>query len=528
MDQYQCTNGRLADSRFMQALYHKAQASLCYSDDEYIRLNPDAAGLPLSPFEHCCRFALREQRKVSDFFDPAWYHRRYCAGIPDCNPVAHFFSYGIFTGLKGAPLSFGPELLARYAKRYFDRVEAVPFLELPWSAPLADNGGPLREQAHIVFVVHELLRTGASLTLLQAMQELAKKPGLTLWSLLMLPGPMEDDFRAASRALPMHEVRRATRFPMFSAMQIIQGFAALPGKQKCLVPNTITIPKYFSTLAGLAGIPAIPWIHELPGFLPFFWKNNEVDQLCREAAAVMTSSRFCGERLSSYLEEHEPPPAGLALEVTGTPVDAAAVKLTKAEAAAVRRSLALPAAGPLVLGCGYISKVKGTDIFARVAALAARRADVTFAWTGGASTDEDEALLEALREAARETGARLHFLGRVGEMWPLYACSSLFLCTSRVDSFPRVVVEAKLAGLPIVCLGGNNGAVECLNPPADAIVGREDPAALLQAVLQRLPQPGAPIRLPTPAPRPEFSPRAVADRVFEIISRRAFAGMCLH
>lgn len=528
MEQFEYTDNLLDDGRFVQALYRRAQASLCYSDAEYLKRNPDVAGLGLPPFVHCCHFALRQQRRVSEFFDPAWYQRHYCARLPGCNPVAHFFSYGIFNDFKGAPGAFGPASLAAYSKLYFERVEQLQWPELPWKTPPDAGKARLAEQTHLLFVVHEPLPTGATLTLLQAMRELAHRPGLTLWSLLMRPGPLESDFCAVSRVLAMPEIWPAFKFPMFAAMQILRAFAAMPGQNKCLVPNTITIPKYYSTLAMQAGVPVLPWIHELPGFLPFHWENNEIDKLCREVTAVMTSSRFCAEKLAAYLEEKGAQDgvgtSALSIEVTGTPVASAAVGLSKEEAAACRLAHGLPAKGPLVLGCGYVSRVKGTDIFAQVAELAADRKEVTFAWAGDVSLEEDRPLLESLREAAAKSGARLKFLGKVEEMWPLYAASSLFLCTSRVDSFPRVVVEAKLAGLPVVCLGGNNGAVDCLAEPADAVIYREDPAGLLQAVLERLPGQGQPDRLPSPVPNLDFSPRRVAERLCDIIKRRAFSG----
>ena len=523
MDQSEYTDKLLEDSRFMQALYHRAQASLCYSDAGYLELNPDVADMAISPFEHCCHFALRQKRRVSKYFDPVWYHRQYCAPLPACNPVVHFFSYGIFNDFKGSPATFDSDLLSNYSELYFDRVERLQWLEFPWKVPQNADNAPLSEQDHLLFVVHELLPTGASFTLLQAMRELAQKPGLTLWSLLMRPGVLEGDFCAVSRALSMSEIWPTFRFPMFAAMQIIQAFAAMPGRRKCLVPNTITIPKYYSTLAGLADLPAIPWIHELPGHLPFHWENNEIDKLCQEVLAVMTSSRFCGEKLSGYLTEKGVDSARVNIEVTGTPVASSALGFSQAEAGALRLSLGLPAEGPLVLGCGYVSQVKGTDIFTRVAELAAGRPDVTFAWAGDVNLDEDQLLLESLRKAAANSNAQLRFLGRVENMWPLYAASSLFLCTSRVDSFPRVVLEAKLAGLPVVCLGGNNGAVECLAPPLDAIIYPEDPAALLQAVLQRLPEPGGAASLPVPVSHPEFSPSSVADTLYGIIKQYAFA-----
>lgn len=518
------SNARLEDPVFMQSLHQRATASLCWSDADYLKHNPDVSATGLHPFVHCCRFALRDKRTVSAYLDPAWYHQQYCGGEVDCNPVAHFFTYGVLHGLKGTPNAYSPASLESLAARYFAGTETVGFGEWPWKvAAHTALQEKLAASTHFFFIAHEASRSGAALSLLHVLRELAAKDDTALWTLVLRHGELDEEFAAVSAVLSAKEGVGATRFPMFMGAQLAQGFAALPGKNKCLVPNTVTVPKFYATLFSLSGIPAVPWIHELPGFLPFYWENNDVAALCREAAAVMVPSRLCRDRLVEFIAKEEPAAAEVVVGITGNPIDLPAVAFSAEEAAAYRTSLGLPESGPLVVGCGTVSRTKGADIFADTAALAAFRGDVSFVWAGGATTPEDAALLQNLRRMAEVKGLRLFFPGRMESVWPLYAVASLLLCTSRIDTFPRIVAEAKSAGLPVVCLGNNNGAVELLSSPADAVLYTEEPDALLRAVLERLPKPGEPCPLPVFKALPQCAPKHIGEAILGFVAEHAFA-----
>ena len=99
----------------------------------------------------------------------------------------------------------------------------------------------------------------------------------------------------------------------------------------------------------------------------------------------------------------------------------------------------------------------------------------------------DGPLESEMRALARRLGvsARVHFLGYVAEPAPVLAGAQLFVLSSRSEAFPRSVLEAQRAGLPVIAsaVGGIGEAV------TDGVHGLLVPAGeplALAATLERL------------------------------------------
>jgi glycosyltransferase involved in cell wall biosynthesis len=150
------------------------------------------------------------------------------------------------------------------------------------------------------------------------------------------------------------------------------------------------------------------------------------------------------------------------------------------ERAAARAGLGLPAAAPVVLCVGRVTRQKGQDLlldgWPRVTA---DRPDAVLALVG----DGDQ--LPVLRGRAP---AGVRFAGAVGDVRPWYAAADLAVQPSRWEGLPLTLLEALASGRAVV---GTDvpGLGDALPPGAGAVVPAGDVPALVAAVRARLADP---------------------------------------
>ena len=157
---------------------------------------------------------------------------------------------------------------------------------------------------------------------------------------------------------------------------------------------------------------------------------------------------------------------------------------------ALRKKLELPD-GVLIAIFGRLTRWKGQHI-----ALEALRSlpGVHLAIVGEALfTEEDRAYREELRRTAEEPGlqGRVHFLGfRSDVIELLQAMDVVVHCSVAAEPFGRVIVEAMLAGIPVVATRGG-GVDEIITDGEDGfLVPAADPGALALAVGKIVQEPG--------------------------------------
>jgi len=130
--------------------------------------------------------------------------------------------------------------------------------------------------------------------------------------------------------------------------------------------------------------------------------------------------------------------------------------------AEVGRRLGLSPEARLVVGCGHIDPLKGTDLFVAMAARVRTSGGlpVAFVWLGGVIDREFAARVQ------RAAGASVYFVGEVADPGIYFAASEIVTVTSRVESFSRVVLEAGALGRPVLAFAAARG-------PADLLTDRE-------------------------------------------------------
>jgi glycosyltransferase involved in cell wall biosynthesis len=152
--------------------------------------------------------------------------------------------------------------------------------------------------------------------------------------------------------------------------------------------------------------------------------------------------------------------------------------------AEICRRLKLSPGAKLIVGCGHIDWVKGTDIFVDAANVMHQRENSpVFVWLGG----------NTHRRFARRARARcakpqlVHFVGDVSDPASYFAASDAVLVTSRAESFSRVALEAGALGRPVLAFASARGPADLLAP--DCLVPETSGAAMAAALRELLTNP---------------------------------------
>lgn len=497
-------------------LYEKALASLCYSDEGYLALNPKAAGSGLHPFVHCVLYADKEDLRVSELLHPRWYREYLLRTNKDANPLIDFFTAGLLEGSKGAAQAFSPAVLRKWTEDFFAREAPRDFLSWPWekTPPALET---MEEDLHVLFVLHESTRTGAPLSALRVMRELQQRGRIRFWILDLNPGEAAEDFAGLGSRLASEDVREATDLLQFGIMHLARGFAALPLRRKAVIINSLAVPKYLATLFSLHGLPVLPWVHELPKLAEQYCEPEDIIALLHEADTVLFTSKHAQRIYSAYAAEAGSPLAPDSGLVVGPAVVPPLPRFSPEEAAAVKKELGIEPASPLILGCGPVSYQKGVHHFTSAAtAIAKKRPDAAFVWVGKDFTEELKK--QSMLTAAR-SGASLHFVGEKEDMRPYFAAASLFLFTASGESLGLAALEAKNAGLDVICYEDAGGVLSLLNPKRDVILRHNGSQSIREVLLDKLPPAGIVPPTPEPADPPLFSAAKAADVICQALMK---------
>ena len=150
---------------------------------------------------------------------------------------------------------------------------------------------------------------------------------------------------------------------------------------------------------------------------------------------------------------------------------------------AIRHSLNIPGTAPLVIWIGKYNSVKAPDVMVKVAALVRDKIpEVKFLAVGSLYGREEQfhALLNEYR--LRDT---VVFAGVRQDITDVLHASDALLLTSNVEGFPNVVLEAMVAGLPVVST--IVGAVpDMLSPETGLLYPIGDAAGLADGLIRLL------------------------------------------
>lgn len=226
-------------------------------------------------------------------------------------------------------------------------------------------------------------------------------------------------------------------------------------------------------LARRAGYPTVSTVH---GFTRYGLRNRayewlQVRALTRYSAVVGVSRALVDE-----LRERGVPANRLSLIPNGVVASTVSL-LDRAEA---RRRLALPQDACVIGWVGRFSFEKGPDVMVRAFAMMQDQA-AHLCLVG------DGSLLQETRALAASLGVseRVHFVGAVPDASVVYRAFDAFALSSRTEGTPMVLLEAAMAGVPIVATAVG-GVPDVLVDGGGSLVPSDDDAALARALDETL------------------------------------------
>ena len=150
--------------------------------------------------------------------------------------------------------------------------------------------------------------------------------------------------------------------------------------------------------------------------------------------------------------------------------------------AAVRRTLAVPDDRVVIIAVSRLVRHKGYPELLQ----AMRAVPDAELWVVGErlASDHGENMNDALAEAARPQalGTRLRRLGYRTDIADLLAASDIFVLPSHFEGLPMSVIEAMLAGLPVVATDISGPREQVVEGETGLLVPAADPRALAEAL----------------------------------------------
>ncbi len=379
-------------------------------------------------------------------------------------------------------------------------------MSLPAKGQVSTMAGMNRQherEIRVAFVGTDASRTGAPIALLRIVRELVERQAIIPTFVLRDGGELLGDYRALGdveifpgrrdRSVPplMRKVlRNASGGTALGAYWA--GMGALLRRRlrawgtEVVYANTCHHGRLLTAVRS-SGLPLICHIHEMERHMRRNVPEAEMALLQRAVDHWVTPSAGVGGQLQSR---------GISaarISLAPGPVPADCHLPDRLERERIRGEAYGVGEGAFaVVGCGSPSWRKGTDIFIEMSMVLTRAAtelgiDVRVAWLGGDHTFDSLLMQEDIELAGLSDRVRL--LGSVPDAFTFLAAADVVVSTSREDTMPLVLLEAAMAGRPIVCFAGSGGAAEIVDAGGGVAVDYLDVDAMSVAILELLTEP---------------------------------------
>jgi len=308
----------------------------------------------------------------------------------------------------------------------------------------------------VLFVTHEVTRTGAPLIILQLAKDMAANHKVNPVFLTCRDGDMETDF---SKFAPTYSIVHGNdHYMMQQELDYLMAQLHEKATIKLAYVNSVESRQVLPFLHKNGIERVFTLIHELGSYYPKnAWKiiDDHSDKIIFPANFVRESALANTTFPSSKIVVRG---QGL-LKPEILSADEASCRQK------IRKELKLSPDSLIVLGCGATIARKGIDAFVMTAISTLNRlkdSPVYFIWLG----DGDFNLYKMWTQRdIEQSGWKKHirFIGLRKNTIPYFAGSDMFFMTSKGDPFPCVVHEALAAGLPIVGFDNAGGFVDLLD-----------------------------------------------------------------
>jgi len=261
-------------------------------------------------------------------------------------------------------------------------------------------------------------------------------------------------------------------------------------------------------------VPILTHVHELE-FVFSLEPESALSRLLRETRQFIACSNAARENL---VRNHAVPASQIETIHESIPVADIRAERTREQ---VLRELHMPDDALLIIGAGFASWRKGTDLFIQLArAVCRRRSHAYFAWIGGSGYPDGVQFEHDVRVAGLTEKVR--FTGAVLKPADYLAAADVFVLTSREDPYPLVCLEAAAVAKPIVCFAGAGGMPEFVEEDCGFVVPYLDIVAMAERIVHLLDSLQCRVTMGTAARRKVTQRHDIsraAPRIMEIIER---------
>ena len=436
-----------------------------FDTEWYLRTYPDVAKEGFDPVEHYILHGADEFRDPGPSFSSSWYKSQHLDLIRNTeNPLAHYLRVGKQTTQRTCykPSSFAPAIGSRPPG---------------WNHLLQHDVAKPRfgedfqidpERPKILFVTHEMSRTGAPLIILTLIKHFAKSLDYDFITFADRFGDCEQEFRRHTHIVDGSKHRMNDKDLGLADLIVELGQKSI-ALAICNTANT----NHYSGVFKALGIPTMSLVHEMLYQYP--------EEYIKDLYAFSDRIIFPARYVQKVAEAKVPLPPGRTLVLPqGLLNPDFADRKQETARRNVREELGLPLDALLVLGCGTVCMRKGVDLFVAVAqrVSAALGPDVHFVWLGSDTSEASYSYWIKKDVQFSPIAELVHFVGLKDDPAPYYQAADLFVMTSREDPFPCVVHEAMACRVPIVAFADAGGAPEALENGSGVVVPYADVGAM--------------------------------------------------
>ena len=340
----------------------------------------------------------------------------------------------------------------------------------------------------IIFVSHEASLSGAPILLLNLLTYFKDKLPYEFIIVLGRDGPIRAQLEALGRVIVYPDLLASGHFAgLLQRLRLLTTYDKAHVQQafalkdvKLVFVNTIVNGDLVDQLTGF-GVPIVTYVHEL-SYAIKLQNPASIQKVLQHTTLFLAGSGAVRRQLVGM---------GVAagrvqVMPSSVPYDVLAAQLATIEVAEVRAELNLPAPAQVLVAVGKAGWRKGNDIFMQMATLiAARQSQVHFVWVG-VSPGSLEHMHMSHDIARLGLTDRFHLIPVTPHYLRYIAAADVFVLTSREDPFPLVVLEAAVAGKPVVCFADSGGSPEFVSDANGVVVPYGNVTALadsLQALL---------------------------------------------
>jgi GT2 family glycosyltransferase len=308
-------------------------------------------------------------------------------------------------------------------------------------------GRPMR----VLAVTHNLSREGAPLALLEACRWMVRTQQAAIVVQSPQDGPLREQFLAAGIAVEVvgHPLVRSGTVAGYEDEIAETGLDMRARGIELVLANTL-LGFHAVDAAHGAGLPSIWLVHENEGceahFAPLPPAVRRRARACFGHPYRVVFVAEASRRRHLDLDFHQN-----AMVIPGGIAEGWGKEIDPELRASSRHALKLAPTDVAVLCVGTIcGRKRQRDLLLAIARLGAKAPSLRAFLVGGQEPGYADALLGDLANLPEECRSRVAVLPPTNEMLPLYAAADILAQCSEEESYPRVVLEAMAAGLPIV------------------------------------------------------------------------------